>query len=180
LSSINQSPSNVQLWRNLINFGPSILAKPKRGGNKRNISKLISCRIKEWNTSESVNTFNDRITSQTRYIHQCKDDRKLLASAVASKLEEGNFKAAIRLICSDDKPAQINKLTHQALKAKHPSVPPDRRSQCAPSSSNRFAPLQITIGDLMSAVRTFPPGSSGGPNGVSPQHIKDMLATEGI
>jgi len=95
-----------------------------------------------------------------------------LASAVASKLEDGNYKAAIRLVCSEDKE---NAETYAALQAKHPPAPLDRRPLCHPSSSTRFEPLQVTAVDIKNAVRTFPPGSTGGPDGISPQHLKDML-----
>src|SRR6218665_3852412 len=47
------------------------------------------------------------------------DSAKYLASAVASKLEDGNYKATIRLICCDDEPAPDTPETLAGLKAKH-------------------------------------------------------------
>ena len=35
--------------------------------------------------------------------------------------------------------------------------------------------IQIFSQDLHKALRSFPPGSSGGPDGLTPQHIHDLL-----
>ena len=45
---------------------------------------------------------------------QNHSDNKL-AAAVTSKLEAGNFRAASRILCSDDKPAADNAVTYDAL-----------------------------------------------------------------
>ena len=31
--------------------------------------------------------------------------------------------------------------------------------------------------DIINAVRSFPAGSAGGPDGITPQHLKDLFAT---
>ena len=36
--------------------------------------------------------------------------------------------------------------------------------------------MQVYKEDVMKALRTFPLGSSGGPDGITPQHIMDLLA----
>jgi len=156
------------------------LSKPKRGGKRRNISTIINTRIREWSSPEQQVEEQEPAHHPHRPQNRHKDSQlQYLASAVASKLEDGNYKAAVRLICSEDKPAKENEATFVALKMKHPAAPSDRRPQCHPSSSSRFDPLQITVADVKTAVRTFPPGSTGGPDGISPQHLKDMLIAEG-
>ena len=40
--------------------------------------------------------------------------------------------------------------------------------------------LQLTENDVLSAVRSFPIGSSGGPDGICPQHIIDLLGCADI
>ena len=90
------------------------------------------------------------------------------------KLEEGNFKAAVRLVCSDDQPAQCSAETLAALKSKHPPAAVNRRTACSPNSSPRFDALQIIDSDVAGAIRSFPSGSAGGPDGITPQHLKDL------
>jgi len=97
------------------------------------------------------------------------------ANAVTSKLEEGNFKAAIRLVYSDDRPAINSAKTLHSLGANYPCSTPDRRPPCNPESA-RFEALRISSKDIVDAIRSFPAGSAGGPDGVTPQHLKDLLA----
>ena len=102
------------------------------------------------------------------------DKDRNLANAVASKLEDGNFKAALRLICSDDTPAPDNQDTFQALLDKYPQAPEDRKSFKDPKESSNFTPFQASS-DVSKALRSFPLGSSGGPDGVTPQHLRDLI-----
>jgi len=53
-------------------------------------------------------------------------DRFNLAKAISSKLEDGNVKAAVRLLCSDDAPAQPSPESLAQLQAKHPAAAVDR------------------------------------------------------
>jgi len=43
--------------------------------------------------------------SITRRTNSAVESDKYLAKMVSMKLEEGNFKAAVRLVCSEDRPA---------------------------------------------------------------------------
>ena len=165
-------PNNKSAWRELLNFGPAILAKPKRGGVNRNLSNIINRRVATWDR-QPVPTDS---VQQTRNVATRKTtDQSRLAVAVTSKLEAGNFKAAIRLICSDDTPAADTLNTLKALETKHPGPAPDRRPPCDPQDNSHFTPVQISSQDLHKALRSFPPGSSGGPDGLTPQHIHDLL-----
>lgn len=76
------------------------------------------------------------------------DPEKYLASSVASKLEESNFKTAIRLIWSEDKSALDKPETLAALKYKNPPAPSDRRTPCDPDSSDRFNSLQVSTEEV--------------------------------
>ena len=50
----------------------------------------------------------------------------MLAAAVTAKVEDGNIKAAIRILCSEEKPATDVKVTYQQLWERHPQPPSDR------------------------------------------------------
>ena len=64
------------------------------------------------------------------------------------------------------------------LKSKHPPPAADRRLPCDPADNPRFEPLQVSSDDVVRALRSFPFGSAGGPDGLSPQHIADLVAGE--
>ena len=157
----------------MLHFGPTILAKPKRGGSKRNLSNIINSRTAAWNKDLGP-TIHSQSTDGGASRKSTESSR--LAAAVSSKLEAGNFRAAVRIICSSDTPAQVNQDTLKALQAKHPGPASDRRVPCDPRDNPRFEALQISKEHIMRALRTFPLGSSGGPDGITPQHIRDLLA----
>ena len=104
------------------------------------------------------------------------NDNSKLAAAVSSKLEAGNFRAAVRIISSSDTPAPTNQDTLKALRTKHSGPAYDRRTPYNPKDNPRFQALQVSKEDAVKALRTFPLSSSGGPDGISPQHVRDLLA----
>jgi len=84
--------------------------------------------------------------------------------------------------------------TLQALQVKHPGrlhKHGHRNNQCPGSDTlpvttivelqvtardnPRFESLQVSKEYVMRALRAFPLGSSGGPDGITPQHIRDLL-----
>src|SRR5215467_9303242 len=85
-----------------------------------------------------------------------------LSRAVTSKMEDGNIKAALRLLCSEDKPAESTDATLAAMIFKHPAAAAIKVAVPDPASFNC---LQVTESDIMRAVKAFPAGSSGGPDG---------------
>jgi len=164
LRRITSAPMDKSAWRELLQFGGNILAKPKRGGVNRNLSNIINRRVAARDQSltaanNAPHTVNCRSTRKT-------SDATTLAAAVTSKLEAGNFNVAVRIICSDDTPAPHSEETLKVLEAKRPGPANDRRPR---------GPLQVSSDDVRRALRSFPVGSSGGLDGLTPQHILDLL-----
>lgn len=96
---------------------------------------------------------------------------------MSAKLEEGNYKGAVRLVCSDETHAPASPATLLALRTKHPTAPADRRVVSGPSppvSSTKFDESSVR-----SATLSFPAGSSAGPDGLTPQHLRDLIMIEG-
>ena len=88
-------------------------------------------------------------------------DTSRLAAAVTSKIEAGNLKISRQLF-------GLSALkTHQHLI--------HRRTPCDPRGNSRFQPVQVSNTDVHEALRSFPAGSSGGPDGLTPQHILRLL-----
>lgn len=96
-----------------------------------------------------------------------------LAARVASKLEEGDFKCTVHLSSSDDSIARKDERTLEALKQKHPSPHPESQIP----SPEPIHSLTILEEDLAQAIRFFPCGSVSKPDGLLPQHLKDMTGT---
>ena len=57
------------------------------------------------------------------------------------------------------------------LKEKHP--PPSTNRILVPGTGDTFA-LQVSESEVIKAVPSFPSGSAGGPDGIRPQHIREL------
>ena len=79
----------------------------------------------------------------------------MLAAAITTKVEAGNFRSAVRLLFSEDTVAPSNDDTFEALKAKHPQAPSDRRPAAEIKGSMRCMPLQMTPEDVVRNLKTF-------------------------
>jgi hypothetical protein len=77
----------------------------------------------------------------------------LLAAAVTAKVEDGNLKAAIRILCSEETPATDTEATYAKLLERHPAPPSDRKP--APDPGDTTA-IQVTEREVLQAIRTFP------------------------
>ena len=104
-----------------------------------------------------------------------KTYEETIAGMASAKLEDGDVKGAVRLLCSDDRLATPDASTFKELSGLHPPAPADRRQ--APSTDT--PPLQVTPSAARAAIKSFPNGSSAGPDGLRPQHLKDLLL-EGV
>jgi hypothetical protein len=111
-------------------------------------------------------------TGQPNCSRHQQDNSSTLAAAVRSKLEDGNIKAAVRIICSDKMPAPNKQAILDALRRRHPSAPVDQRN--LPNIST-YSALQTNEDDIIKAIQSFPVGSSAGPDGLRPQHLLDLI-----
>jgi len=59
----------------------------------------------------------------------------------------------------------------EILALKHHPLPFD----CRPAPISSVAPFQCDSQQLILSLRSFRPGSAGGPDGLKPQHILDMV-----
>ena len=82
-----------------------------------------------------------------------RDDDGLLAAAVTSKIEDGNIKAAVRTLVSDDKPAADTLETLASLEDKH-SHPAVAYNHLPPDNVIHKA-LQVHEDDILRAIRSF-------------------------
>ena len=84
-------------------------------------------------------------------------DHNKLAGLVAAKLEDGNLRAAGRILSSEDSPAQPSLDGLAKLQAKHPAA-----TLCCSDlpSPDRCQPLEEDESDVRKAIMSFPAGSA--------------------
>ena len=91
---------------------------------------------------------------------------ELLAAAVTAKVEDVNIKLAIKILCSEEKPATDTVAMFAKLLERHPMPPVGRRPAADPTITTF---LQVTEAIVLRAIRSSPAGSPGGPDGTRPR-----------
>ena len=164
-------------WKALLEFG-GCLSQPQRGGAQRNFTSLVIKQIDRSEVGLPPQSSQGRdapaeLTRPTKRGAQSqRSPEEAAASRASAKLEAGDMRGAVRLLCSDETIAPHDAVTLQRLRAKHPPSPLDRR----PAPTSTSAPLTVSTDDIRQAIKGFTPGSAGGPDGLKPQHLADMSA----
>ncbi|ESN95666.1 hypothetical protein HELRODRAFT_179136 [Helobdella robusta] len=146
-------------------FVPYVLQKTSRGDRRVNQGNLVNKRLSEYSI----------IGLETLVL--CFDGSQKLnpnrwMNAVSSCIEQGNLSSAVRLVCSPDGLTESSPATFNKFCSIHPKIPVDRRV---------FPALAPTAGcvspaEVLRAVKSFKNGSSGGLDGLRPQHLKDVFS----
>jgi Reverse transcriptase (RNA-dependent DNA polymerase) len=175
INRLLSKPTELDNWKCLLSFGAFVLEQPRHGGRRHNITSTIKKRTSEF--FNSWHTKADEIFGPAPNSHSINHRKKLdsdqsIAAAVATKLEDGNISAAAKILCSGEAPAPVCEQTFAELQAKHPSPPADSPPIPTPPL---IQPIHITETAIRNLIRTFPAGSAGGPDGLRPQHILEMI-----
>jgi hypothetical protein len=145
------------------------LAKPSNIGQNISLTSVIKQRTLNYKNQQAV--VNDAPFSPRQYNKSDNSDEHL-SKSISSKLEDGNVRAALRLLLSDDKLADNNDDTFAKLKEKHPAKTHIRAIAADPSEVSN---LQVEEKVVLKAIRSFPAGSAGGPDGFRPQHLLELI-----
>ena len=156
-------------WDRLARFPSRCLRAPKRGGRRCSLASKVNRQLDLEAHSAEFTVSSGPKHSGCRFFP--KDS---LAARVSAKLEEGDFRGAVRLASSDATLAPMDNSTFAALQEKHPPSHPD---SIFPPLQEDFLSNSISASDedIIKAIRSFPNGSAGGPDGLRPQHLKDMI-----
>ena len=65
--------------------------------------------------------------------------------------------------------------TKVALELKRPPKPADRKQPRPPATTASLSSITVVATTILKEIRYFPAGSSRGPDGLTPQHLKDLL-----
>jgi hypothetical protein len=159
---------DLKAWSLLLNFCNTILAKPSKSGQNDSLASIIKTRINNYITFFDVKEDNSVRKNKIRSEYS----EEQLSRVITSKIEDGNIRAALRILLSDDKPAENNNETFSKLLERHPSVNSNRATVTDATPENA---LQVTESDVFKAINSFPNGSSGSLDGLRPQHIMNIL-----
>ena len=161
-------------WNRLFAFAPASLSRPGRGGKSRNLTSSIIKQARAFETglvppttdSVFIKHKHSRVTKQRHSADQ------IITNRASAKLEEGDVIGAMRLLSSMDKLATPDAESYNSRIALHPKSPVDRRSG---AKWFGFCIIASQFSRHQRAISSFPNGSASGPDGIRPQHLKDLL-----
>jgi hypothetical protein len=112
------NPTDTAAWREFCPGSRRFFGQPK-SGRRHNSTAVVTKRVALYDSDLLHDQFivNDDKLKSNRLISL------RLAEAVAAKFEDGSIRAAVRLLMSDDKPADTSTETLIKLLEKHPSAP---------------------------------------------------------
>ena len=137
LDDIVADPEAIPSWKKLLSVGRNVLSNPKHGGKRHNISSILLKRAAGFNEPADISS---QATNQPRTGNYRETPQSQLAAAVSSKIEDGNPKAAIRLICSDHGKPQIQMRRSQLLLRNTPQHP---QTEGFVPTANRMCPCKF-------------------------------------
>jgi len=82
-------------------------------------------------------------------------------------------RGAIRLAANDDVMAPFDDFTAVFLRAKHSAR---AAASDSPVPSSYESTLCLLESDILVAIKSFVPGSAGGPDGLRPQHLTEFTS----
>src|SRR6218665_648923 len=173
LREICGNPGSAELWSALLSFAPTVLAQQPRSGRLRNMTTLIKKRVEGMTVGTKLH--EDEPEPFTREKRKRNQEEVALA-AISSKLEDGNIRAAVRILCEGGKMATPDEDNLVLLREKHPRDTNPEALEGLPDPSSTGA-WQMTVEEVLEAVCTFPSGSAGGPDGFRPGHLLELVGS---
>lgn len=148
--------NSYKSWRDVFTYSYLYLCIPECG-NTKSLSTVVKKNINMGGGSYD------------------KRKRKPLSfsSRIDAKVAEGDIRGAVKLLSTLDTLAEESEETVENLRLKHPSP---TVSLDFPSPPSDEICLVVDEKEVYEAIMTFPNGSSGGMDGLRPQHLKDLIS----
>ena len=161
-------------WMKLLCFTFHGLQKPKKEKSTSNSPSLVT-KIKN-----QISTFMNSSFPPTEFPFQLrrrnnktKSEHEILKNRINAKFAENDLRGAIRELSSDDILAPDNSETLNKLRERHPAAPAEVSLPSAPENDDAHVP--VSPDSVKSGILSFPAGSAGGPEGLKPGHLKQMI-----
>ncbi|XP_072937101.1 uncharacterized protein [Epargyreus clarus] len=151
--------NDLQSWEHLLTF-PYVVLHAKKD-SRSSLTQIIKTNC------TSLIKYND-IVIKSKTSHKNSN----IFKKVEQKVTDGDLKGAATILFSNDVIAPDSPATLSALLEKHPPA----SIHGSPEFLNiEDDPLQITPKQVLAAVMCFKNGSAGGLDGLTPQHLKDLV-----
>ena len=167
--------NSLVTWKSLFDFARGCLLKPKRGGKKsKSLAAVVNRQITDF-----VDNQYKCYEKQEENVERKKVKKvfsKNISILVSSKLSDGDVTRAVRILSSDSKVLECSDNVISQLNAKHPDLHINAVLPHAPDESTRSNSILVSSENIRKGIRSFKNGSSAGPDGLAPQHLKDLIS----
>ena len=161
-----------EAWRKLLCFAYSALNidREARQTKKASLATKVKLNLVQNNGTNKVHPSNPAKHSNG---HRPVDEMAALSRRVASKINDGDIRGALRALTSDDSFAPPTDEVIKKMQEKHPESPTDLRN--IPPPDDTHVPLVASEAEILKAINSFPPSSSAGLDGIRPAHLRSLL-----
>lgn len=154
--------NDLESWKIFFSFARDILGNPDKGGEKsKSLASIINKRVALFDTTSQNDTTKPGKNKKPPY----------LKKQVTENLNQIDVKGAIHITSSNFKILPPTQEVFEKLINKHPSRHPN---STLPDPPGNMSSIEIGRDDVKKAIKSFKNGSAGGPDGILPQHIKDL------
>lgn len=160
------SENSQRSWEHLLLFSFQVLHAPN---TKKSLTSTLKNNCQSILCPTIINT-EANISQQSNTPKLCFMNHSF-SQKVESKVSDGDLKGATQLLFSSDVIAPDSPETLSALIEKHPVA----SSPSIPQPTTDADPLQVTEKDVKHALMSFKNGSAGGLDGLTAQHLKDLV-----
>lgn len=165
-------------WQELLTLPFKLLKVPSDDQNKKTSNRKSIVRLIKENClhfSSEINVENSSTNKcNPEIVHNRSKPNPNLVTIIESKLADFDIKGAVNIISSNDTVAPKNEETYQQLLNKHPSPTQELSFPSAPVNSTNA--IQVDSVKVQNGIQSFLAGSSGGIDGLRPQHMKDLIS----
>ena len=162
--------STAMSWQRLLAF-PLITLSSNKPGQTESLTTSLKRKIEDYLSNKGLPLLLPR-EELLRTSHKAQQQDTLLKRTVNAKLAEYNIRGAIQVLSSSSSVSMPDADSLAIMRSKHPAAPEDQAFPPPPSRQvYSFGPL-----DIQEALKSFPNGSGGGPDGLRPQHLKDATS----
>ena len=180
--------NSLEAWADLFHFAWRRLYQPKQTNRGKSGAHgpgtSLTTKIKDQLNSTNPNPHaasasDDSRVKKSKKTEKGTNPQSQLARRVDQKLAEGDIRGAVRAVSCDTGLAPFSAETFTLLKEKHPRQLEDHNSIEELLGEERMSEsnfLTTSEDAVKKAVMSFPSGSSGGPDGLRPLHLKDLMS----
>ena len=164
--------STEELWWKFLTFSYRYLTLPDQ--NNPSLQSNMASHIRSLLASDHPLVIATDQES-ARPTESGSEQNDSLARRIKAKCADGDIRAALRLLTSNDSMADNTESTLRALEAKHPPGP---ANTILPRPRQGVQPLQMDPDEARIMISLMPSGSGSGLDGIRPKHLQDMTEKE--